>query len=149
MRVSFRVLGPVAVGVGGRPVAFSRPRQRALLGYPLLHRNTMVPTDRLVDAMWDGDGPATARHQVQTELSMLRRLVRAAGAADPITTVRGGYAITVAAGQLDLAEFDSWVRAATAADDPRQAVRLLRRALDLWSGAPLGGVEAAYASAHR
>jgi len=58
---------------------------------------------------------------VQTELSMLRRLVRATGADDPITTVRGGYAITVGAGQLDLDEFDSQVRAATSAGDPGQA----------------------------
>ncbi len=149
MRVSFRVLGPVTVEVDGQPLALARPRQRALLGYLLLHRNTTVPTDRLVDAMWDGEGPATARRQVQTELSMLRRLVRAAGADDPITTVRGGYAITVGAGLLDLDEFDSQVRAAAAADDPYRAVRMLRQALDLWSGTPLGGVEAAYAPSHR
>src|SRR4051812_23222861 len=116
---TFRVLGPVAVEVDGRPVALTRPRQRALLGYLLLHRNTTVPTDSLVDAMWDGGGPATARHQVQTELAMLRRLVRAAGADDPIRTVRGGYAIPVAAGRLDLEDFDAQVRAAGTAEDPR------------------------------
>jgi DNA-binding SARP family transcriptional activator len=144
----FRVLGPVEAEIDGVPLPIQRPRQRAILGYLLLNRNMYVSSDRLVDALWDGDGPSTARSQVQTELSRLRRLIRSCGVPDPVTTGPIGYTIPVDSDQLDLDAFTSLVHAASTADNPA-AIADLRAALDLWTGTPLEGITAAYAPAHR
>ncbi len=147
--VHFRVLGPVAVDVAGHAIGVTRPRQRAILGYLLLHRNHLVSTDRIVTALWDDDGPSTARTQVQTELSILRRHIRASGAPDPVQTRPTGYTIMVAAGALDLDIFTARVTDARNAADPTTAAELLRSALGMWTGPALDGVRAAYVPAHR
>ena len=49
-RVEFKLLGPLEVEVDGRVVAISGQRQRSLLGLLLLHANTPVTRDRLIDA---------------------------------------------------------------------------------------------------
>jgi DNA-binding SARP family transcriptional activator/tetratricopeptide (TPR) repeat protein len=147
--VQYRMLGPVAVDVDGAAVPIGRPRQRAVLAYLLLHRNTAVPTDRLVQALWDGTAPSTARSQVQTDLSILRRRIRDITGADPVTTTRSGYRITVGPGDLDLDRFTALTRAARAATSPEAAAEHLRDALTQWTGTPLSGISAAYADAHR
>ncbi len=145
----FRVLGPVAADFAGQPVPTGRPRQRAILGYLLLNRNTLVTTDRLVSALWEGQGPSTARNQVQTDMSILRRLIASAGAGDPIQTRPTGYTITLDPGQLDLDEFTARAREARATTDPATSIAILRPALELWSGTSLTGINAAYAASHR
>ncbi len=145
----FRILGPVTVEVDGATVPIGRPRQRGVLAYLLLHRNTAVSTDRLVQALWDGNGPSTARSQVQTDLSILRRQIRAVAGADPITTTRSGYRITVGPGDLDLDRFTALLRDARAATDPGMTAERLREAVAVWTGTPLSGISAAYADAHR
>jgi DNA-binding SARP family transcriptional activator len=143
------MLGPVTVEDDGVTVPIGRPRQRAVLAYLLLHRNTAVTTDRLVRALWDGDRPSTARSQVQTDLSILRRQIRALAGTDPVTTTRSGYQITVGPDDLDLDRFTTLLREARAAPDPATTAERLRRALTVWTGTPLSGISAAYADAHR
>ncbi len=145
----FLVLGPVAAEADGRLVAVGRPRQQAILGFLLLNRNTLVSTDRLVTALWEDDGPSTARNQVQTDLSILRRLLRSAGAPDIIRTRPAGYSVHLADGDLDLDEFTASTREARATADPATAISILRSALALWTGTPLSGVKAPYAGAYR
>src|ERR1051326_7410725 len=89
----FRLLGPVGVEIDGGAVTVARPRQLAVLAYLLLNRNTLVPLEQLVKALWDGDAPSTARNQVQTDVSILRRLIREAGGPETIRTGRAGYRI--------------------------------------------------------
>ncbi|MFD0474554.1 AfsR/SARP family transcriptional regulator [Nonomuraea thailandensis] len=79
-------------------------------------------------------------------LAAIRRVLRAAGAADQIRTSVAGYVLTPGRG--------SWTwrtspPAATAEDDPRQAARRLRSALELWRGPALADVQAHYAPAAR
>ena len=49
--MEFRILGPLEVWDGDRPVAVTGARQRALLAVLLLHANHVVPTDRLIRAV--------------------------------------------------------------------------------------------------
>ena len=56
----FRVLGPLEIESDDGPVVVSGQRPRALLTALLLQPNTLVSTDRLVDALW-GAGPARSR----------------------------------------------------------------------------------------
>src|SRR4051794_19841295 len=83
----FRVLGPVeAVDGRGTVLDLGAPRTRALLAALLVHRGTVLSVDRLVDLLWDGEPPATARTMVHGAVAALRRAlassVPAAGALD-------------------------------------------------------------------
>src|SRR5215218_1509296 len=54
-RLEFRILGPLEVMREARALQLGSPKQRALLGFLLLHANEAVSRDRLVDELW-GDG---------------------------------------------------------------------------------------------
>ena len=60
--MEFRVLGPLEVMAAGQPLELGTPRQRTLLGLLLVHAGEVVSYDRVVEDLWDGDPPATARH---------------------------------------------------------------------------------------
>lgn len=78
----FRVLGPLRAG----DAEITAGRDRVVLAMLLLSADRVVGVDTLVDAVWDADPPATARTQLQTCVSRLRRLL----GAGPIKTLPGG-----------------------------------------------------------
>src|SRR4029078_5244314 len=85
-----RVLGPVEVSAGGRPVAIGAGKPRALLVMLALHEGSAVSTDRLVAGLWGGEPPATAAKMVQLYVSQLRKaLAGADGGAEILTRGRG------------------------------------------------------------
>jgi DNA-binding SARP family transcriptional activator/tetratricopeptide (TPR) repeat protein len=106
----------------------------------------------VIDAVWQDDPPATARRQIQNEISALRRAFAGAGAQDvtPIETDRHGYRISPCPGELDAQVFADLVAEArdlARRDEPAAAAKL-REALGLWRGPVLlglagGAVEAA------
>jgi DNA-binding SARP family transcriptional activator len=63
--MEFLLLGHLEVRRDGEPVDLARSKQRLLLAILLLNRNQVVSTDRLVDALWDGEPPDTARKALQ------------------------------------------------------------------------------------
>ena len=132
----FGVLGPLLARLGGRDVRFDGPRQAKVLAALLVDANQVVPVPRLVQVMWDREGPATATRQVQDAVSGLRRILTAHGAAPGlITTHRGGYRIGLETAELDLFDFEQQVGNAEryfTAGDAAGAVGALRQALGLW-----------------
>lgn len=145
--VWFGVLGPLAVVRDGVDVPIDRPRHRALLGFLLLHANRPVTTDALIEAMWGGRPPGTARTQVHAMVSAVRRALADAGDRERISTVGGGaYLCSVAEGELDLARFDAAVADARRIGGDAGA---WRAALGLWRGALLDGVDAPYVDSAR
>jgi DNA-binding SARP family transcriptional activator len=144
--VRYRLLGPLAVDVGGQPVEIAAARDRALLAMLLLQPNRVVTVARLVDAVWGDAAPATARAQLHTCVSRLRRLLPGT-----IHTDTAGYRAAVADDELDTLMFARLVaagRAAAAGGDLRGAQQHLRAALDLWHGPALAGVDSPAAQAH-
>ncbi|MFC5002905.1 BTAD domain-containing putative transcriptional regulator [Dactylosporangium cerinum] len=142
----YRLLGPLAVDVAGRPVEIAAARDRVLLAMLLLQPNRVVTVARLVDAVWGDQAPATARAQLHTCVSRLRRLLP-----DTIRTDTAGYRAAVADDELDTLTFAALVtagRAAAAGGDLRGARAQLRTALDLWRGPALAGVDSPAAQAH-
>jgi DNA-binding SARP family transcriptional activator len=131
-RVEFRVLGPLEVERDGRVLAVGGRRQRALLQLLLLHANTVVPRERLIDALWGEGPPETAANAVQVAVHALRKLL----GADRIVTRGSGYLIRVEVGELDLDRFRMLVERSR--DEP-PAVRseTLREALALAKGPAL------------
>jgi DNA-binding SARP family transcriptional activator len=134
--VEFRILGALEVWDEGRPVRIDGAKERALLAILLLHANESVSADRLIDALWGAQPPATAKKSVQVRIAGLRRAL----GDDMLLTHGGGYLIRLASDQLDLHRFERLASdgARTLAQgDPGAAAAMLGEALLLWRGAAL------------
>jgi DNA-binding SARP family transcriptional activator len=135
--MEFRILGPLEVVNGDGFVALPGQRLRTLLATFLLHPNVAISSDKLAQALWGEDAPATSLTTVRVHVSRLRRALD--GDADLLTTSPAGYRLRVRRGELDSERFTDLV--ATARDalpaDPDAAGAALREALALWRGAPL------------
>jgi DNA-binding SARP family transcriptional activator/tetratricopeptide (TPR) repeat protein len=138
--MEFRILGPLDAYDGGKQVKLGGPRQQIALAMMLLEPGKVIPLNRLIDAMWDGDPPATARAQVQICISNLRRTMAAVGGPDLIDTHSHGYLIRLDDSTLDLREFEGAAaagRRSLAAGDPAGAAAQFRGALSMWRGPAL------------
>jgi DNA-binding SARP family transcriptional activator/tetratricopeptide (TPR) repeat protein len=131
--VRFRILGPLWAD----RMEITAQRDRIVLAMLLLHANRIVAVEDLIDAVWDADPPATARGQLQTCVSRLRRLLPSGA----IGTDPAGYGISVAGDDLDATVHNRLVAEARAAVEPDVARHAYRRALDLWRGSALAGLE--------
>jgi DNA-binding SARP family transcriptional activator len=139
--MEFRILGPIEALSGGEPLQLGGARQRALLAYLLLHADTVVSADRLLDQLW-ADPPAGGSAAVQTQVSRLRKTL-----GDRITTSGRGYELHLEAGELDVERFRTLLGEAAATPDPTQRSELLRRADSLWRGEALSGLDAPFVAA--
>ncbi|MCE7000051.1 tetratricopeptide repeat protein [Saccharothrix sp. S26] len=128
METEFKVLGPLEVWHGGRQVALPTGKARVLLASLLLRAGDVVPTDQLVDRLWDGRqaDPARARATLHMVVTRLRQSL---GAVNVVRTATGGYAADVPPEALDLHRFRELVGRDRVAE-----------ALELWRGAPLSDV---------
>lgn len=141
--MDLQILGPLKASVADREVPIGGRRNRTILGVLALEANRLVPTERLLDAVWEDRAPSTARSQVQICVSALRRSFTDAEAPDVIRTQAPGYLLQVAPGQLDADVFDDLVtHARLLVENGRDAdaATELRRALGMWRGPALGGL---------
>jgi DNA-binding SARP family transcriptional activator len=137
--VDYRLLGPLTVhGPDGARMDLGPPKQRAVLAVLLLHRGAVVPTERLVDAVWGDEAPPSALAGLQAYISNLRRALRAdPGAASAIVRRAPGYVLDVPAEALDVVRFAGLARAAQAAAAAArwaEALETAEAALALWRG---------------
>ncbi|MBE8523981.1 winged helix-turn-helix domain-containing protein [Amycolatopsis sp. H6(2020)] len=144
----FRVLGLLQVR-GHEPVVVTARRQQVVLALLLLNGNRVVPLEVLLDALWGATPPATARAQVQTCVSVLRRALAKAGLGERIRARGSGYCLDLAPGELDLHEFETLVARGRAARRPEEARAAFREALALWRGEPLTGIDSGVVRAHQ
>ena len=94
-------MGPLEVSSGGRLLDLGGAKQRALLAMLLLDANSVVSTDRLIEALWEDDPPETAQKALQVHVSGLRKVL----GKDRVVTREPGYLLRVEADELDLARF--------------------------------------------
>jgi DNA-binding SARP family transcriptional activator/Tfp pilus assembly protein PilF len=138
--MEFRLLGPVEIRLGDRLIDAGHARQRAVLAALLLDLNRVLPTEVLIDRVWDEDPPASGRNVLYGHLARLRAALAAAGDAGVSLSRRpGGYVLQASPEQVDVCRFRALAAPAAAADD-EQAVTLLREALALWHGPALAGL---------
>ena len=133
------ILGPLAITVDGRDVTPTAAKQRALLICLVLDAGRAVSSDRLVEAVWGTDAPASARNLLTVYVSQLRQAV----GADAIETRAGGYAAVIDPDGLDAHRFERLLAEGTgarAARNPGLALSRLKRALELWRGPALADV---------
>jgi len=140
--LKFRLLGPLEVWQGGRPVEVRGAKPRALLAMLLLQAGEVVSTDRLIDGLWGERPPATAANTLQAHVAAVRRVLQARpgpGGEGVLVTQPPGYLLRADGDALDIARFEHLAAAGrdAASDEPVTAARLLREALGLWRGPAL------------
>ena len=145
MRIN--VLGLVEVSRGDQVVHLAE-RQRILLAALALEYGKVVPVDRLIETLWGGAAPATARTKLQAHVSALRQAIgqTARGDRGPLVTSEAGYMLLPAdSAELDLAEFDVTMKLASQTHEsghPAVASDLFAAALASWRGPPAADITA-------
>lgn len=135
--MDFLVLGPVAVHDGTAELNLGGPKARALIADLLVQAGHVVPIEQLIDDIWGEAPPPSARNLVHVYVCRLRRILRAAGAANVLTSSHAGYRLNIEPEQLDLARFERLSasgRLAVRTGAAEDGARLLRQALALWRG---------------
>ncbi|WP_205326662.1 AfsR/SARP family transcriptional regulator [Glycomyces sp. YM15] len=138
------MLGPLEVRIDGVPVNLGGSRQQSVLAALLANAGRPLPRRRLGSMVWN-DPPPSAGPNLRTYLRRLRSVLT-----DPLSLEsrviadRRQVTLRTEPGELDLEVFDGLCRDAAGAreeGDAKQAIGLYDRALRLWRGSPLEGVD--------
>ncbi|MEU3772159.1 BTAD domain-containing putative transcriptional regulator [Streptomyces sp. NPDC032472] len=123
----------------GTEVPLGGPARRALLALLLIRPGAVVSAERLAEEIEPGGN--VSAHALQSQVSRLRTVL---GQSAAIERVGAGYRIVVPDGAVDAARFEELAaegRTALAEGDPARAAAVLRRALQLWRGPALDGLD--------
>jgi DNA-binding SARP family transcriptional activator len=142
--MEFRALGPIELWADGQPHDLGPARARGVLAILLLTPRTIVPSDVLIDRLWDSEPPPKARESLSVYIARLRGALRqAVGETVQLIGRARGYQLDVDPESVDLHQFRRLRRQADAlagSSDYEHAARLLREADGLWRGQALAGV---------
>ncbi|MGW3076673.1 BTAD domain-containing putative transcriptional regulator [Kitasatospora sp. NPDC001132] len=140
------LLGPMAVRrEDGTAVTPSAPKRRALLSALAVRLNRTVATEELIELVWEGSAPPTARAALQGHVTALRRLLDGSGL--ELGTRGAGYLLAGEPDRVDVLHFGRLCeQAGVLLPEPAgpgedatadRALLRLRAALDLWRGPAL------------
>jgi WD40 repeat protein/DNA-binding SARP family transcriptional activator/tRNA A-37 threonylcarbamoyl transferase component Bud32 len=105
-----------------------------VLAHLVLGANHVVPTERLIDALWGEHLPAEPKAALQVYVSRLRSAL----GADVIDGRPPGYVLHADPDEVDVLRFQALLREAQRSPaEPRSAAQTLDEALDLWRGPAL------------
>ena len=130
--MDFHILGPIEVVDGGAGLPLGGRNQRAVLALLLLNVDEVVPTDRMIEAVWGEQPPRTALTSLQNSVSQLRKLL----GPERIVTKAPGYALRLQEDRIDVDRVRKLADDSRTADPDRRA-SLLLEAESLWRGPPL------------
>jgi DNA-binding SARP family transcriptional activator len=119
-------------------------KQQAVLAVLLLRANEVVPVDVLIEEVWGGESPLSAKAGLHAYVSRLRRSL-----GDRIQTHPPGYALRVDSLELDRGAFErqaDLAHEALATGQADLALTRLREGLKLWRDRPLRGLPLGAAS---
>ena len=142
--MEFRVLGPIELWSAGQQYDLGPTRARCVLAILMLTPRTIVPTEVLIDRIWDTEPPPKARESLAVYITRLRASLRqAVGDSVRLVGRSRGYELDVDPDVVDLHQFRRLRRQADALagnGDADQAALLLREADRLWRGQPFAGI---------
>lgn len=151
--MEFRILGPIEVRSDGRRQRIGRAQQRHALAILLMTPGRPVPTEKLLDYIWNGAPPLTARNNLYITLSRLRTQLTQLDNNVSIDTLRfEGYVLRADEQDIDLFVFRTLRRQARAigeSGDDGEALDRLEKAILLYRGEPLGGLSGDWAERMR
>ncbi len=139
----FGILGPLLVHDETAAISVSAARQRVLLAALLTQAGQTVPADVLAELVWNGAPPDGAAVTLRSHVMRLRRALGPT-AGSRLVTRHPGYLVEAGEQELDLLRFTALCRqggAALRAGTWHEASGVLREALCLWRGEPLGDVK--------
>ncbi|MGY1672958.1 FxSxx-COOH system tetratricopeptide repeat protein [Geodermatophilus sp. SYSU D00710] len=137
MRLVVRLLGPLEVECGDRPVRIGAAKERLILVLLALDAGRVVAAERLIDALWGEDPPESAGVSLRVLISRLRKGLAAAGCDHAILARSPGYVLAGDEVDVDVDRFAALAArgsAQLAAGSARAAAAALRAALALWRG---------------
>ncbi|MGW3962974.1 BTAD domain-containing putative transcriptional regulator [Amycolatopsis sp. NPDC005003] len=127
-----------------RFVDIGGPRQRYTLAGLLLDAGRVVSISRLAEAVWETTPPATAKEQIQNDISALRRaFTEVEPDVEIISTRPPGYALEIRDNEVDVHRFNDLVAEArrdVATGKIRAAAAKMRKALAVWRGPAFDGL---------
>jgi DNA-binding SARP family transcriptional activator len=131
------VLGPLRLTVEGLTIDVPGTKRRAVLAMLAMSAPDAISADRLVDAVWPNDPPASGRAALQSHISRLRRHL--GPQAPRLTSTGPGYRLDLDADALDAAVAMNRIREARsqAEQDAHAARESLAGARALWRGPAL------------
>ncbi|ONI85262.1 hypothetical protein ALI144C_13190 [Actinosynnema sp. ALI-1.44] len=141
------MLGALEVRLHKQRINLGGAKPKAVLAALLVHPRLVVPLQSLIAAVWESP-PRSAAALVHTHISSLRRALAplaAAGESSLVLTSHPGYQLCVDRDDNDLEAFEelsTTAQVAEQAGDHDRARVHYERAVRLWRGAPLDGVEA-------
>ena len=91
--MEFRILGPLEVIGPDGPLLLRGAKRRGLLAFLLVQRGQVISSDRLVEALGDGEAGSGALGTIQTYLSQLRKILPQVGG--ELVTQPSGYVFDV------------------------------------------------------
>src|SRR5215475_5350103 len=93
--MEFRVLGPLEIVEGSRPLLVSGARERALLAILLIHAGEVVAADRLIEELWGSEIPGNPANALQVVVSRVRKALADPAGAGRLVTRKPGYLLDV------------------------------------------------------
>ena len=138
--LSFRTLGRFEVRRGAwvvEPTAWERKVAERVVRLLLTRTGELVPEDELLDALWPGKSPTSARRSLQTAVSSARAVLDLPWEQSRIEAGERAYALVLKEGdRLDAAAFDAAAQRALAIQGAER-IDQLEAAARLWTGEPL------------
>lgn len=138
--MQFHILGSLEVVHDQVPLSPGGHRERAVLALLLLHANSVVSTDTLIDELWSSEGGKDRKNSLWVAISRLRTLLepdREKGAKPEVLLTKApGYLLSIDPDQVDSHRFERLAAEGQAliADDPAAASIILTDSLALWRG---------------
>lgn len=135
--MKFAILGSLELHGDLGPLALRAPKQRLLLALLIARSGRPTGSDMLIEALWNGEPPASARKALGWHLFNLRQTL---GGTDRIEAGTDGYVLHTEPGEVDAERFLRLQRLGAAAGDPMVASPVLAEALSLWRGPAYDGL---------
>jgi DNA-binding SARP family transcriptional activator/tetratricopeptide (TPR) repeat protein len=148
VQVRLRLLGPVEVAVGDRPVELGHARQTSVLAALAIDANRVVSTEQLVERVWAEKLPHRAPRVLSSYLSRLRGLLSEAHDLEIVRRLNG-YVLEMDPDAIDLHRFRDLVTKARSGRQPGESLAAFDQATALWRGDALTGLDGPWATGTR
>jgi DNA-binding SARP family transcriptional activator len=142
----FTLLGPVTAHYQDVQLPIGKGRPQKILAALLLDANRLVSTDRLIEVIWNGRPPRTARQQTQNSIGLLKTALTMRGGEVGIRRESSAYALEIDEGWIDSVVFQrecDQAQEALRLGELELAARRLKTALGRWQGAALHDIDSA------
>ncbi|MEU5260421.1 AfsR/SARP family transcriptional regulator [Amycolatopsis sp. NPDC021455] len=149
-RIELRLLGPLRLGCGTEDITPTPTKMKQLVAMLAFNANAATSVSSLIDGLWEGHPPNSARGTLHTYITTLRRTLEATlpsrsrlEARDIVVTQGASYVLAVEPGATDLGRYRERVRTGLAAlkeGSLAAGTRLIREGLAEWRGEPIADV---------